>query len=85
MKKKKLLTAMLSFVLVFSFLLSSSSMVFAEENVEDGAVIEKIEPSFFRAARRANGTPGYTAWLTKNQSAPNKHKLYGKKKCSRNN
>lgn len=76
MKKKKLLTAMLSFVLVFSFLLSSSSMVFAEENVEDGAVIEKIEPSFFRAARRANGTPGYTAWLTKKQSAPNKHKLY---------
>lgn len=33
MKKKKLLTAMLSFVLVFSFLLSSSSMVFAEGNV----------------------------------------------------
>lgn len=96
MKKKKLLTAMLSFVLVFSFLLSSSSMVFAEgnvftenifkqevsdsssdeENVEDGAVIEKIEPSFFRAARRVNGTPGYIAWLTSNQSQKYRHKLY---------
>lgn len=96
MKKKKLLTAMLSFVLVFSFLLSSSSMVFAEgnvftenifkqevsdsssdeENVEDGAVIEKIEPSFFRAARRVNGPPGYIAWLTSNQSQKYRHKLY---------
>ena len=101
MKKKKLLTAMLSFVLVFSFLLSSSSMVFAEgnvfteniskqevsdsssgdmisdgENVEDGGAIEKMEPTFFRAARRANGTPGYIAWLTSNQSQQYRHKLY---------
>lgn len=101
MKKKKLLTAMLSFVLVFSFLLSSSSMVFAEgnvfteniskqevsdsssgdmisdgENVEDGGAIDKMEPTFFRAARRANGTPGYIAWLTSNQSQQYRHKLY---------
>ena len=33
MKKKKLLTVILSFVLVFSFLRSSSSMVLAEGNI----------------------------------------------------
>ena len=72
MKKKRLLSGILILLLMFSFVFSSSTMAFAEEK----EIVEEDRLLLDDTAQMRTGEPGYIAWLTTNQSAPNKHKLY---------
>ena len=46
------------------------------EDTTEKEIVEEDRLLLDDTAQMRTGEPGYTAWLTTNQSAPNKHKLY---------